>query len=90
MSQSSDSGDEHHDLRRSAMIKSQDSVQRAMKAVESVTIPFTIEPSKLVMLASGATVPADLVIEKDVLQADEAEKTQQRTFITGSQREEFV
>ena len=48
-------------------------------AIQNFTDPFTVEASKLVSLASGATMPPD--IEKDVQRAESAGKEEKDLFI---------
>ena len=48
-------------------------------AIQNFTDPFTVEASKLVSLASGATMPPD--IEKDVQRAERAGKEEKDLFI---------
>ena len=79
MSQASEINDQHRDLRASSIINSKDSVQRALKAIEGFTNPFAIDPTRLVMLASGATVPPE--VENDVLNAEQLGNAQKEAFI---------
>ena len=50
----------HREIGATAIRKSEDSVQRAMTAIESFTNPFSVEASRLVSLSSGATVPPEV------------------------------
>ena len=81
MTRYSETDTQHHDLRPSQVLKSEDGVKRAMRAVESFTNPFAIdEPGKLVVFSSGSTMPKDT--EQDVLRAETAGKTEKEKFIT--------
>ena len=48
-------------------------------AIQNFTDPFTVKASKLVSLASGATMPPD--IKKDVQRAERAGKEEKDLFI---------
>ena len=56
-----------------------ETIQRTINAIQNFTDPFTVEASKLVSLASGATMPPD--IEKDVQRAERAGKEEKDLFI---------
>ena len=79
MQKSEETDDIHREIGATAIRKSEDSVQRAMTAMESFTNPFSVEASRLVSLSSGATVPPE--VEKDVLDAEKIGKEQKDSFI---------
>ena len=79
LQKSEETYDIHREIGATAICKSEDSVQRAMTAIESFTNPFSVEASRLVSLSSGATVPPE--VEKDVLDAEKIGKEQKDAFI---------
>ena len=79
MYHSEDIGDVHREVRNAAVLKSEESVQRTINAIQNLTSPFSVEPGKLVSLASGAIVPPEK--EKDVLRAEEVGNTEKERFI---------
>lgn len=81
MTKDSELDTQHRDLRPTEVTRSEKSVARTLAAVESFTNPFEVhDKEKLIMLSSGATVPAE--IEKDVLRAEAAGRSEKEKFIT--------
>ena len=81
MARGSELNTQHHDLRPAEVTRSEKSVAKALAAVGSFINPFDVpDKERLIILSSGATVPNE--IEKDVLRAEEAGRSEKEKFIT--------
>ena len=70
---------QHRELKPSSMLGSEDSVQRALKAIEEFTNQCAVDPTRLVRMTSGGSVLQE--IQNNGLRAENISKEGKEAFI---------